>query len=311
MNTFDHTALDWKSLEVFLTVLEEGSVTRAANRLGQTQSAVSHTLDKLRAVLGDPLFVRSGRGILPTERAKLLETPVKQALNKLRALTYEREFDPKQERMVFTVSANDFQRLLLFPELVRRFRNEDVDVSFRFLQGGVPAASLLNDAHCDLIVTPFPPEGAGIVQMALFRDRIACFYDREVCNAPKSKDDFIERQFVEVVFPNYTSALNALSSVKASELNQPKIIVPSFSDLGPFIKGTDLITTQMSSMKSNVLAGFGVADLPFENDLVTLFLAWHRRDQTNPAHRWLRGRIKELAIEVATKVFSKETPTRN
>ncbi len=307
MNKIDHRALDWKSLDVFLTVLEEGSVTRAANRLGQTQSAVSHTLDKLRIALGDPLFVRSGRGILPTERAKSLEIPVKQVLNELRALTYEREFDPKEEQMEFTVSANDFQRLLLFPELLRRFGKEGVDISFRFLQGGVPTASLLHDAYCDLIVTPFPPAGANIMQMALFRDRIACFYDAEIRDAPKSKDDFMKRQFVEVVFPNYTSALSALSSVRASELNRPKVTVPSFSDLGPFIKGTDLITTQMSAMKINVLSGFGVADLPFENDPVTLFLVWHQRDQANPAHRWLRERIKEWAREVATKVFKEES----
>ena len=62
MNRFDHSDLDGHLLTLFVAVFEEGSITRAAQRLGLTQSAVSHLLDKLRVIVGDPLFVRSGRG---------------------------------------------------------------------------------------------------------------------------------------------------------------------------------------------------------------------------------------------------------
>ena len=70
MNGFDHLSLDGNTLRTFLTVLDEASVTRAAERLGVSQSAVSHTLDKLRATFNDPLFIRVGRGIEPTARAR-------------------------------------------------------------------------------------------------------------------------------------------------------------------------------------------------------------------------------------------------
>ena len=62
MNNFDHLGLDGYSLRTFLTVLDESSVSKAAEMLGVSQSAVSHTLDKLREIFGDPLFVRVGRG---------------------------------------------------------------------------------------------------------------------------------------------------------------------------------------------------------------------------------------------------------
>lgn len=75
-------------------MLEELSVTGAANRLGVTQSAVSHILDKLRLAVGDPLFVRSGRGIVPTERAIALHEPIRSVLDELKGLTNERVFDP-------------------------------------------------------------------------------------------------------------------------------------------------------------------------------------------------------------------------
>jgi len=297
MSNLDYKQLDWRTLNVFITVLNEGSVTAAANRLGVAQSAVSHTLDKLRAALGDPLFVRSGRGILPTERANSLRQPVQSILDELKALTVEREFDPRLEPMEFTVSANDFQREALFPGLMREFENEGIDVRFHFLQGGVPSASLLQDAYCDLIVTPFPPNGSGIMQSSMFTDRVVCFFDGSVHAAPASRAEFLANDYIEVRFSNYSSALTVLTSVHPSELKLPKVTVPNFSDLASFMKGTKLITTQMSAMRLGALAEFSYAPLPFENDTLTMYLVWHQRDSADPAHRWLRTRVRERADE--------------
>jgi molybdenum-dependent DNA-binding transcriptional regulator ModE len=72
MSKFDYSDLDGRLLRLLVAVVEEGSVTGAANRLGVTQSAVSHMLDKLRAITADPLFVKCGRGIVATARAELL-----------------------------------------------------------------------------------------------------------------------------------------------------------------------------------------------------------------------------------------------
>jgi len=276
-------------------VLEEGSVTRAADRLGITQSAVSHTLDKLRAIFGDPLFVRSGRGILPTERAKALRGPVQSVIDDLKALTDDRAFDPSRARMEFTVAANDFQRELLFPALTKAFDKEGIDVRFRFLAPGVPAANLLNEARCQFIVSPFPPDGTEIFQLQLFRDRMVCFYDPNMRNAPRSWKEFAASDHIEVRFPNHTSALLALGSVDTSKLKQPRITVPNFGDVAAFMKGSRLITTQMSAMKLGMLAKFELAKLPFKCAPIALYLIWHRRDQNDPAHNWLKNRIKEQA----------------
>ena len=73
MNNFDHLDLDGRLLRALVVVHEEGSVTRAAQRLGVTQSAVSHMLDKLRQIVGDPLFVKSGRSVVATAQAGELD----------------------------------------------------------------------------------------------------------------------------------------------------------------------------------------------------------------------------------------------
>ena len=90
MSKFDYLGLDGNALTTFLTVLEEMSVSRAAERLGVTQSAVSHTLDKLREIFEDPLFVRAGRGIESTARARALQGPVESVLDDLKSLTDHR-----------------------------------------------------------------------------------------------------------------------------------------------------------------------------------------------------------------------------
>ena len=95
MSQFDHSDLDGKLLQLLLAVMEEQSVTRAAQRLGVTQSAVSHLLDKLRAIVGDPLFVRSGRGIVATARAEALAVQARLLLDDMRRFTTAASVRPR------------------------------------------------------------------------------------------------------------------------------------------------------------------------------------------------------------------------
>ena len=94
MSAIDHSDIDGRLLQLLLAVTEERSVTRAAVRLDVTQSAVSHQLDRLRAITGDPLFVKSGRGIVPTARAEALALQARRLLDELRAFAQGGSFDP-------------------------------------------------------------------------------------------------------------------------------------------------------------------------------------------------------------------------
>lgn len=303
MSNIDWSSLDGRSLLVFLAVLEEESVTQAARRLQVTQSAVSHTLEKLRMALHDPLFVRAGRGIVATERARSLREPVQGVLDSMRQLTDERVFDPHDESMDFTIAANDFQRDLFFPQLARECAEESIDIRFRFLPSNVPGSSLLSEGRCQLMVTPFPPDAGDIVTGLLFRDHMACFFDPDVRKAPKTQEEFLRSEFVEVRFADHTSALSALSDVvRPSERKEPRVTVPNFSALGPFMKGTSLITTQLSAMKLASLSSFACAPFPFHHPALTLSMAWHRREHANPAHAWLRKRLYAAAERIKERL---------
>lgn len=298
MKKIDYLSLDGHALLTFLTVLEEMSVSRAAERLDVTQSAVSHTLTKLRLALGDPLFVRSGRGISATAQAHALRVPVRKLLDELKALTDSRVFDPSMGVLEFTIAANDFQRDLIFPDFLRGLDEEGVTARFQFVASGIPSTALLRNARCDMILTPWPPEGDDIFAVRLFDMQMVCFYDADVREPPKSWDEFRHSPYIETRFADNATSLNQLSTIDHSQLSKPRVSVSNFGALAAFMKGTDLITAEADLMVRGPLQGFAASPLPFKTNPLVMYLVWHRRDHTDPAHQWMRERIKSRALEV-------------
>ena len=291
MKKIDHLGLDGKALTTFLTVLEEMSVSKAADRLGVTQSAVSHALDKLRVIFDDPLFVRVGRGIESTARARALQVSVESVLDDLKSLTDHREFDPLVEQMEFTIAANDFPTQFIFPKLLRELSKEGIHPRIRFIPSGIPTVSILRASRYRLLITPTPPADPECEKVSLIQSKMVIFYDPEVRKPPRTKKQFAESDYVEVRFSDTESSLMALPSFDASIMKPPMVSVPNFGSLAPMIRGTDRITTQIAAMKFGLLKELESAPLPFKTDPLDLFLIWHRREHEDPAHQWFREKI--------------------
>lgn len=291
MNNIDHLSLDGNTLRTFLTVLDETSVSRAAERLGVSQSAVSHTLDKLRTIFEDPLFVRVGRGIEPTAKARALRASVESVLDDLKSLTDQRKFDPLTEKMEFTIATNDFPLQLIFPKLLKELSEEGINPRIRFIPSGIPSVSSLRASRYQMLITPTPPNNPDFEKVSLVQTKMVCFYDSRVRKPPKTRKQFAERKYVEVRFSDTESSLMALPSIDTSKMIPPTITVPNFSALAPLIKGTDRITTQLVVMELGLLKDLDWAPLPFKTPTLNLFLIWHRRDNDDPAHQWFRQRI--------------------
>jgi len=291
MKKFDYLGLDGNTLRTFLTVLEEMSVSRAAERLGVTQSAVSHTLDKLRVIFGDPLFVRVGRGIESTATARALRDSVESVLDDLKSLTDHREFNPLIEQMEFTIAANDFPIQLIFPKLLKELSEEGINPRIRFIPSGIPSVSILRASRYRMLITPTPPDDSDLKKVSLIQSKMEVFYDSTVRKPPKTWKQFAESRYVEVRFSDTESSLMALPSIDISKMNPPTVSVPNFGSLAPMIKGTDRITTQLAAMKLGLLKDLASAPLPFKTNTLNLFLVWHRRENDDPAHQWFRQKI--------------------
>lgn len=299
MKKIDYMGLDGRVVRTFLVVLAEGSISRAADKLGVTQSAVSHSIARLREALGDPLFVRLGRGIAPTGRARELREPMQRVLDNLKALSDQRVFDPASETIEFTIAANDHQRKLLFTGLYQQERAKGVDLRVHFVESGVPAVRLMNEGLCQLLITPFPPDGAELVQVRLFEDTPACFYDKRMRNAPSTPREFFDADRVDVRFGDGRSASAPLLQRVSHKLNPPVCTVSNFPGLSDFVLNTDAVTVQGKLFAQTFLSELSMAPLPFKLKSFGMYLVWHRRDTSDPAHRWLRERIKDVASTIA------------
>jgi len=308
MSDIDHLALDGHSLRLFLAVLEEGSVTAAAGRLGLTQSAVSHNLQKLRRVLNDPLFVKSGRGIVATAHARALQQPARELLDQLRGFARGARFDPSEARLSLTVAANDFQRDLLLPALFGRLRRVVRDISLRVLPSDLPTVEILREGRADLLVSPFPPVGTDVFQKRLLTDRYVCFYDPAHREPPADQADYLAARHVSVVYPG-NERLGFDRALEAAGLERHVAVsVPGFAGVAPFLRGSDMLATLPALFAPQMPAGFAQVlvpvDRPGGEDIVALhmYMAWHRRFQHDPAHAWLRDLLIRCAAEAARPV---------
>ena len=293
--------LDGHTLRTFLTILELSSVSKAAEKLDLTQPAVSHILRRLRHILGDPLFIRTGHRLTPTETALELKANAIDALDSLQRMTEKRAFDPQHEEMRFVIAANDMQRDLIFPKLLRDAMAEGISLELQFIPSGQPSVPWIRDSRCHLALTPLPPEASDIYQKIILRGRMMCFFDAEMSAPPQSLEDYYNAQHLNVRFMEGRTSWTIWSSkeVDKSRISRPVVTVSNFNAIPPFIKGTSLIATQMDLMRLRTLQALDVAPLPFDSDPVAIYMVWHERSQNDPAHRWLRHRIESVALQVA------------
>ncbi len=294
--------LDGHILRTFLAILENSSVSIAAERLDVTQSAVSHTLAKLRRILGDPLFVKSGQGLSPTETAISLKEPVQKALDDLKRLTDRRAFDPRSEHMRFVIAANDMQRDLVFPQLMREAQKEEISVDLEFMPSSQPNVFMMREGRCQMALTPLPPDAPDIYQKSLFSGKMICYYDSNMRDPPNSWEEYCNDEHLRVRFSTGHTSLDVLSSIDKSRIKEPRVSVPNFNAIPRFIKGTRLIATEIDLMHIETLKSLDAAPLPFESESVTIYLVWHERSTNDPSHIWLRHRIQKIADEVSSRI---------
>lgn len=297
----DHLDLDGHLLQLLLAVIEEGSVTRAAERLAVTQSAVSHGLARLRRICRDELFVKSGRGIAPTALAGELAGRARRLLDDLRAFGHAAGFDPAHLTQTFTIAANDLQRDLLLPPLLRRLRAAAPGVTLRVVPSNAPQPALLRDEGCHLVVTPRPPQGTDIFQKRLFEDRHVVFFDPAHGKPPRTRAEWLAAEHVSVLYEG-RRGLQFDEWALNEGLQRPLVAtVPGMAALAAMVRGGPWIATAPSLLAEGALRGLGVAELPLAAPPLRMYAVWHLRHQADPVMRWLRAELEAVVTEVLAR----------
>jgi DNA-binding transcriptional LysR family regulator len=282
-----------------VAVVEAGSVTGAAQRLGVTQSAVSHLLDKLRQITGDPLFVKSGRSIVATACAEDLAVRARELLFQLQGFAHAGAFDPAKWQTTFTVAANDNQRDALLPALVARLRQQAPGVVLRVVPSGIPSLDMLRHGHCDLVISPRPPDGTDIVQKRLYTDQYRVFFDPSQRAAPASRAEYEAAEHVTVVYEPQRALDVDRVLAQRGIARRFVVMVPGFAGLPAFLRGSPLVATAPGMLRQSTLRDLADAPVPVPCPELPMYMVWHARHQQDPAHAWMREQVHTVVSLLA------------
>jgi len=293
----DLRRIDLNLLVILDALLGEQHVTRAAERLHLSQPAVSHALARLRDLLGDPLLVRAGSGLVPTARALELAAPLAETLAQVQSLLAPNTFDPASARRTFRLAMSDYGAAIILPGLIRTLRAEapgiDLQISHASREGMVEG--LLN-GDIDLAAGVLPELPGELRSTPLFEERYVCLLDRQSLPAGGVLDlpTYLSRPHVLLEMrgsgtPEIERTLTALR-----ERRRVAISLPHWSVAPQFISGTDLILTVASRALSEVDdESLIVVPPPFEIAPFTFVSAWHKRRGGDQALNWLNRRIEQ------------------
>jgi DNA-binding transcriptional LysR family regulator len=289
----DARLLEPRQLRLLELLLETGSVTRAAEALGQSQPNVSLLLDKLRRHFGDPLFVRTARGMEPTPRALALADPVRDALQTLRRVSApSRAFVPGDAQSSFRICMTDGSHITLLPRLLKHLRVEAPHVRIEATPIDDGTARDLEAGRSDLALGIIPGLESGFYQQAFYDQDFICLASpgHSTIKSSLSLRAYRDAAHVEVLSGKSHSLL--AEALKAQRIERRVLLqLPGFLGLATVVAETDLIATVPREIGETVArnAGLKVLKCPFDVPTFTVKQYWHVRMHNDAANRWLRG----------------------
>ncbi|WP_112942847.1 MULTISPECIES: LysR substrate-binding domain-containing protein [unclassified Rhizobium] len=296
---------DLNLLPVFMTLMEERNVTRAADRLGITQPALSNALARLRVVMRDPLFVRERYGMQPTQMALELAPVIATALAAIDgAVLGQQEFDPAEADLSFTIAPNSYVEYVLMPAIVARLRETAPGIRLRLTPYGndlIETGVMSGTTAMVLGRIVEPPDN--LVVQHLMDEGLACVVraDHPEVSDSLSKEQYERMRHVNVV-PHGRLRVGLFQALEQRGLRREVAVsVTHFLAVPEMIAVTDYCATLPRLICRHLAADPRLKIVPAPVDLGSfpVDLAWHVRHRNDPAHRWLRSLIADVAREVS------------
>jgi len=279
-------------------LLAEGSVAGAARRLRLSPSAMSRALARLRETTGDPLLVRAGRGLVPTPRALELRERVAQLVQDGEAVLRPAEkLNLKQLVRTFTLRTSEGFVENFGPDLIARIGEEAPGIRLCFVQKPDKDRKPLRDGLIDLETGVVGQATAPELRMhALFRDR---FIGVVRLGHPLSQGEVTPSRYAagrHIYVSRQGKDKGPIDeALRAFGLERKIVsIVGGFSTALALARASDLIASVPERHTGNLRAGMHSFPLPVATPEITISLLWHPRLDADPAHRWLRGHVREV-----------------
>jgi len=314
-----HTADDLHRVDLNLLVAldalaRERNVTKAAERAGVSQSAMSHTLRRLRELFGDPLLVRGRGGMVLTPRAEALAVPLRSGLVSLaRTLAEPPAFEPAQASRTFRIVSPDLFDALVLPTLLQRLGHEAPLIDLAVVPMPKRLADSLETGDVDLAIYPVlldpHPFDLGtqvdpeLQSRTLFRDSFRCFVrsDHPALTGRRKLSLKVYSRLNHILVSPGGGGPGVVDRVLDAQGLERRIAlrVPHFATALEVIAQSDLVLTAPSSLsKCSTASTLASCPVPLDLPEHAITMIWHPRFTEDPAHRWLRELMTDVTEDV-------------
>lgn len=311
------------NLLVYLDVLlRECNVTQAANQLGLSQPAMSNGLRRLRDLFGDPLLVRTSDGMTPTARALELEPLVRDILAGVdRAVQPTSEFDPTCADQVIRIMASDYAESTLFPAVMQQLRELAPGITLDIMTPSDVSFLDVERGKVDLVINRFDEMPQSFHQITLWKDTFSCLLSPENPILENfNLEAYLSANHIWVsktgmgigvgVDPDDVQRLGWVDATlaKRNKKRRIRVFTRHYQAAMTLAEQNDLIVTlpTRATWLKRDNPRVVVREVPFEVPLLELKMAWSPLLQHNPAHRWVRQLITQIARELGPE--GRDTP---
>ena len=303
--------LDLNLLLVFEALMKERNVTAAAASLGLTQPTLSHALNRMRQTCGDPLFVRTPKGMQPTAYALSIDFPICSALDLIRrSLAPGGEFDPTNSTRLFRIVMTDIGVATFLPQLVAKVRGKAPKI--RIEVSVVPVdqyRETLQSGDVDLAIGQMPPIVSGFYQQRLLEDHYVVMAATE---HPRVKgrltlETYLREAHLRVMLPGRPQSVIEQVLQDMGHQREVAVTVPHYTAVAPLVRASALLATVPARIFDALPPSAEVQqlELPFDAPSIVVRQFWHERNHGDPGLRWLRQIIHDLLVTPAPAVVSR------
>jgi DNA-binding transcriptional LysR family regulator len=292
-------AFDLNLLIVFDAVMQERSVSRAGGRIGLSQPAVSHALNRLRYMLKDELFVRTPEGMVPTPRAEQLAGPLRRALSDMQLALEPETFVPQDANREFVIAVNNYAAVILVPALLLAVMATAPGVRLDVRPSGPrDMHAPLDRGELDLAIGTFDDSGERFATASLLEDSflIAMRRDHPALAGELTPQAVAALPYLEISSSDADCGfvddwLGGHGLTRKISYHAPRLSAAAI------LSSTDLVAVLSRRLGEHWVRTYGLAmcELPFASPTIPTRMLWHRRFDNQPAHLWLRKLVQQTA----------------
>lgn len=296
--------LDLNLLIALDAMLRERNISRAAERLHLSQSAMSNALARLREYFDDQLLVQVGRHMEPTPRAEALAEAVRDVLVRVdTAIVIQPEFIPAESNRVFRLLVSEYTTTVLIPVLLDLVWQESKNIGFDLLSQSSDPGRLLADGEADVLIMPNAYLGTGHPIETLYEDEYVCVVweaNSLIGNTLDIDDYLAATHVVAQMGPTRRSVFEDWFSQKFGTPRNVQVVTQSLTAPCRLVVGTDRIATVQARLAREAVKTLPLRILPapFEIPKMVQAMQWHRYRTQDPGIVWLRDRLLEAARQI-------------